>query len=243
MVVSDDPDIRFIRDNAVLVLVFPNPDGMDLLAEWYQGNVGTPFEVSPMPWLYNKYVGHDNNRDSFMVNQVETQNLTRIINHEWYPVVLYNHHQPGLGQTAPPYTPDRIWIHPTSEPTNPNVHPMIIRWQNLFGSAMGAAFDREGKAGAISRIRYDTWFPGYVTQVVDAHNVVSILTETRHYPYATPHFYTVTDFPEEFQGLIVSAFIPIRGKAGGGVFGIKWSIASPGPRRSFIPPPFTVKSF
>ncbi len=97
MVASEEPDIRFIRDNAVLVLVFPNPDGMDLLAEWYHPNIGTPFEVSPMPWLYNKYVGHDNNRDSFMLNQVETQHLTRLVNHEWYPVVLYNHHQPGMG--------------------------------------------------------------------------------------------------------------------------------------------------
>jgi len=64
LLTATDPQTRAIRDNVILVLVFANPDGMDLLAEWYHPNVGTPFEVSPMPWLYHKYVGHDNNRDS-----------------------------------------------------------------------------------------------------------------------------------------------------------------------------------
>jgi len=201
MVASEAPDIRFIRENTVLVLVFANPDGMDLLAEWYLSNVGTPYEVSRMPYLYHKYVGHDNNRDSYMVNMPETQNLTRIANQEWYPVILYNQHQ-----TAP--FPARIWIPPASEPTNPNAHPMLIRWQNLIGSAMGAVFDREGKSGAISRTVFDTWYPGYVTQVVDGHNIISLLTETALYRYATPHFYTLDDFPDEYQDFTTSAFYP-----------------------------------
>ncbi len=207
MVASEDPEIQFIRENTVLVLVFANPDGMDLLAEWYHPNIGTPYETSRMPWLYHKYVGHDNNRDSYMLNMIETKHLTKIVNEEWFPVVLFNQHQ-----TAP--FPARIWIHPASEPTNPNVHPMLIRWQNLLGSAMGSRFDREGKEGAISRTVFDTWYPGYVTQVVDGHNIPSLLTETALYGHATPHFYTLDDFPEEFQDFTVSAFYPNPWKGG-----------------------------
>ncbi len=207
LVKAQDHETLKILEDVILILVFANPDGMNLLADWYQPNVGTPYEISPMPWLYHVFAGHDNNRDSYICNLVETQNITRLINNEWYPVVLYNHHQ-----TAP--FPARIWIPPNSEPTNPNVHPLIVRWQNLFGSAMGAAFDEEGKEGAISRIVFDTWYPGYVTQVVDSHNIVSILTETALYRYATPHFYGIRDFPEEYQDLTMSAFYPSPWKGG-----------------------------
>ena len=207
LLTSEDPGIRFILDQTILVLVFANPDGMNMLAEWYHPNVGTPYEISPMPWIPNKYGGGDINRDSYMVNLPEIQNITRLVNQEWYPQVLYNHHQ-----TAP--FPARIWVHPASEPTNPNVHPILIRWQNLIGDAMGAAFDREGKDGAISRIVFDTWYPGYVTQVVDAHNIISLLTETALYRYATPHFYTLSDFPEEYRDFTISAFYPSPWKGG-----------------------------
>lgn len=203
---SDPQTERILRD-VVLVLVFANPDGMNLLAEWYHPNIGSPYEVSPMPRLYHIYAGHDNNRDSYLANLAETQIITRLVNQEWFPVILYNHHQ-----TAP--FPARIWTPPNSEPTNPNVHPLIVRWQNMVGSAMGAAFDAQGKEGAISRLTFDTWYPGYVTQVVDSHNIISILTETALYRYATPHFYTLSDFPEQYQDLTMSAFYPNPWKGG-----------------------------
>jgi hypothetical protein len=207
LVTAQDPRRLRILDDVILVLVFANPDGMDLLAEWYHPNVGTPYEVAPMPRLYQKYAGHDNNRDGYIANLVETQHLSRLVNREWFPVIAYNHHQ-----TAP--FPARIWTPPNSEPTNPNVHPLIVRWQNLIGSAMGASFDAEGKGGAISRIMFDTWYPGYMTQVHDSHNIISILTETALYRYATPHFYTVRDFPKEYRDLTMSAFYPSPWKGG-----------------------------
>jgi hypothetical protein len=207
LVAANDSKTKKMLDDVILVLVFANPDGMNLLAEWYHPNVGTPYEVSPLPWLYHIYAGHDNNRDSYIANLVETQSVSRLVNQEWYPVILYNHHQ-----TAP--FPARIWTPPNSEPTNPNVHPLIVRWQNLIGSAMGADFDAEGKEGAISRIVFDTWYPGYMTQVVDSHNIISILTETALYRYATPYFYTVRDFPKEYQDLTMSAFYPNPWKGG-----------------------------
>ncbi|RKY84011.1 hypothetical protein DRQ09_09215 [candidate division KSB1 bacterium] len=207
LVSGESERIKKILDNVILVLVFANPDGMDIVADWYSKNLGTPYEVSPLPWLYHKYVGHDNNRDSYMVNQIETKNLTKIVNKIWFPHILYNHHQ-----TAP--FPARIWIPPNSEPTNPNVHPLVVRWQNIIGSAMGKAFDEEGKEGAISRIVFDSWYPGYVTQVVDGHNIASILTETALYRYATPHFYTVRDFPESYRDFTIAAFYPNPWKGG-----------------------------
>lgn len=206
MTASDERTLA-ILDDVILVLVLANPDGMNLLAEWYHPNVGTPYEVSPMPMLYHIYAGHDNNRDGYIGNLVETRNISRLVNLEWHPVILYNHHQ-----TAP--FPARIWTPPNSEPTNPNVHPLIVRWQNLIGSAMGAAFDAQGKEGAISRIVFDTWYPGYMTQVFDSHNIISILTEIALYRYATPRFYTVRDFPKEYQDLTMSAFYPSPWKGG-----------------------------
>ncbi len=207
LVTAADPRRLKILDDVVLVLVFANPDGMNLLAEWYRPNVGTPYEVAPMPWLYHKYAGHDNNRDGYIANLEETRNLSRLVDQEWFPAIVYDHHQ-----TAP--FPARIWTPPNSEPTNPNVHPRLVRWQNLIGSAMGAAFDREGKEGAISRIVFDTWYPGYMTQVHDSHNIISILTETALYEYATPHFYTLDDFPKEYQDLTMSAFYPSPWRGG-----------------------------
>ncbi len=207
LVVSEDPETRLIRENTILLLVFANPDGMQLLAEWYLPNVGTPFEISPMPWLYHLYAGHDDNRDSYMNNLAETRNITRVVNREWYPVILYDQHQ-----TAP--FPARIWIPPAAEPTNPNLHPLFIRGKNLVGSAMAYDFDRKGQEGAISRIVFDFIYPGYEDSFCDFFNVISIMTEIAHYRYATPHFYTVDDFPSEYKDFTIGAFYPSPWKGG-----------------------------
>ncbi len=201
LVTGEDETTQSIRENVITLLVFANPDGMTIVSDWYMRNVGTPYETSPIPWLYHEYVGHDNNRDSFMGNLVETRNMNRAHSTEWFPEILYNQHQTG------PF-PARIWIPPDAEPTNPNVHPLIIRWKSLVGTAMGKAFDENDQPGAISRIRYDTWYPGYATQVVDGHNVVSILTETQLYRYATPQHFTVNDFPPEHRELTKGVFYP-----------------------------------
>ncbi len=201
LVTGSERQATMIRENVIALLVFANPDGMTIVSDWYMGNVGTPYEVSRIPWLYHKYVGHDNNRDSFMANLIETQNMNQAHSREWYPQILYNQHQTG------PF-PARIWIPPDAEPTNPNVHPLIVRWKSLIGTAMGKAFEENDQPGAISRIRYDTWYPGYATQVVDGHNVASILTETQLYRYATPQHFTVNDFPEAHRDLIKGVFYP-----------------------------------
>jgi hypothetical protein len=207
LVTGEDAETKRIRENVIALLVFPNPDGMTMLAEWYRPNVGSPYEVSPMPWVYNKYAGHDNNRDAFYANLQETRNLMRVQYHEWFPTVLLNHHQ-----TAP--FPARIWIPPFAEPTNADIHPLIWRAQNLIGAAMGMAFDAAGQPGAISRIAFDGYYPGYMTAITDGHNCPSILTEIALYRYATPRFYSVEDFPPAYKDLTPGRFYPTPWKGG-----------------------------
>ena len=127
IVTDQDRRARLIRSEVIFVLVFANPDGMTLVSDWYMNNIGTPFETSRMPELYQKYAGHDNNRDSFIANLQEVRNMNRATCKEWFPEILFNMHE-----TAP--FPARIWIPPESEPMNPNVHQIIPRWKNLIGA-------------------------------------------------------------------------------------------------------------
>jgi len=192
---DDDPEIAVILDNVILVL-WPsiNPDGQTLVADWYASNVGTQYEVSSMPFLYQKYVGHDNNRDGYMVNQIESRTVTRV-DREWEPQIIYNHHQ-----TAP--FPTRIWIPPFAEPISPNVHPLMWRTVNLIGMAMAQALEERGQKGAVHMgSGFDNWYPGFLDHAHNFHNVASFMTETGLYRYATPHFYTLSDFPAQARDL------------------------------------------
>jgi len=196
-----DPRTKAILDNVILVLWFSiNPDGQNMVANWYRRNLGTPFEVSPMPWLYQKYVGHDNNRDGYMNNMRESQVITRQVVTEWFPMVFYNHHQ-----TAP--FPARIWIPPFAEPVSTNMHPLMWRWTTVFGTAMAAYLDEHGMPGSIHRgSGFDNWYPGFVDNVNNYRNTIAFLTETALYRYATPHFYTVQDFPQDYRDLRKEVF-------------------------------------
>ena len=190
-----DPEIAAILDRVVLLL-WPsmNPDGQNMVVDWYRSNLGTPFEVAPMVQLYQKYVGHDNNRDGYMLNVKESRVTTRALR-RWEPQILYNHHQ-----TAP--FPARIWIPPFAEPISPHVHPLMWRTVNLLGMAMAQALEERGQEGAMHMgTGFDNWYPGFIDHANNFHNVASFLTETGLYKYATPHFYEVKDFPESKKDL------------------------------------------
>ncbi|MEE8148786.1 MAG: M14 family zinc carboxypeptidase [Longimicrobiales bacterium] len=192
---TSNTEILAILDNVVLLL-WPsiNPDGQTMVADWYHSNLGTPFEVSGGPFLYQKYVGHDNNRDGYMINMIESRVVTRV-DREWEPQILYNHHQ-----TAP--FPTRIWIPPFAEPISPYVHPLMWRTVNLVGMAMAQALEERGQKGAMHMgTGFDNWYPGFMDHANNFHNVASFLTETALYRYATPGFYTVQDFPPQRRDL------------------------------------------
>jgi hypothetical protein len=119
LVTSEDDEVRKIRDETVILLMpLMNPDGLELTTDWYRRNVGTAYETSPMPVLYHKYVGHDNNRDWYMTLQPESRAVANQLWHEWFPQIVYNHHQTGP-------IPSRIFIPPFKDPMNPNIPPLV----------------------------------------------------------------------------------------------------------------------
>ncbi|MFV1987245.1 MAG: M14 metallopeptidase family protein [Gemmatimonadota bacterium] len=192
---DDDPEIAAILDDVILML-WPsiNPDGQTLIVDWYRSNLGNPHETASAPFLYQKYIGHDNNRDGYMINQIESRYVTRVAR-EWEPHILYNHHQ-----SAP--FPTRIWIPPFAEPISPYVHPLMWRTVNLIGMAMSQALEERGQKGATHMgTAFDNWYPGFMDHANNFHNVASFLTETALYSYATPGFYTMGDFPASRRDL------------------------------------------
>jgi hypothetical protein len=202
-----DPEIDSILEN-VIVMLWPtlNPDGQNEVVSWYRKNLGTPYEVSPLPDLYQEYVGHDNNRDGYMNNMLESQEVTRA-ELEWSPVVFYCHHQ-----TAP--FPTRIFIPPFTEPISSNIHPLMARWLNVYGINMAAYLDERQMPGAVHRTGFDNWYPGFLDFTHIFRNSISFFTETALYRYATPHFYTVDEFPKERQALRSEVFYSSPWKGG-----------------------------
>jgi hypothetical protein len=212
LVTSETDEARSIRRNVVTLFVpNVNPDGTTKISDWYMQHVGTPYRDSTYPELYQKYAGHDDNRDWFMFNLAETRNLGKVLFHDWTPQLVYNTHQEAA-------FPARIFVPPFKDPSNPNIPPEIIRDINSIGDAMTQRLDREGKVGAVSRQQYDQWWNGGLRSAPAFHNQVGILTETSH-ASATPKYYDPAAFPKTFpyQGVSTSepsAFYPSPWKGG-----------------------------
>jgi hypothetical protein len=192
---ANEPDTKAMLDN-VVVMLWPtiNPDGQQMVAEWYMKNVGTPYELSDLPRLYQEYVGHDNNRDAYMLNMVES----RAIEHtwrQWEPQIIYVHHQSG------PF-PTRIWLPPFSEPVGIEAPYVISREVNMIGMAIAKGLEERGQVGATHMgTAFDAWYPGYVDYAPNFKNIAAFWTETALYQYATPHTYTLNDFPQNMRDL------------------------------------------
>jgi hypothetical protein len=191
----DDPRHKTILDNTVLLL-WPsiNPDGQNIVANWYRENVGTPYEVAPLHELYQKYIGHDNNRDAYMLNVVESRVVARTWR-DWEPQIIYVQHQ-----TAP--FPTRIWLPPFAEPIAPRAPALMSREVNTIGMTIAQALETNGMPGATHMgTGFDAWYPGYIDYMPMFQNIAAFWTETALYRYATPHFYTLADFPAGMRDL------------------------------------------
>jgi hypothetical protein len=171
---SEDEETRRILDDVILLLVHANPDGMDLVSDWYMRESDPKKRsLGGLPRLYQKYVGHDNNRDFYASTQAETKNMNRVMYHEWLPQIVYNHHQ-----TGPPGTV--LFCPPFRDPFNYNIDPLVISGIDALGAAMMQRFLVEGKPGATTRsgARYSTWWNGGLRTTCYFHNMIGLLTET-----------------------------------------------------------------
>jgi hypothetical protein len=174
---TDAETVRFLRDVIVLA-VHANPDGHDLLADWYMRRNDTlQRSTRGVPRLYHKYVGHDNNRDSFMASQLETRAMDSVMFRAWHPQIMYNHHQ-----TAPDGT--IMFAPPFRDPFNYNFDPLVVTMLDQVGSAMHSRMIAEGKPGTVMRggANFSTWWNGGLRTTVYFHNMVGLLTETFGHP-------------------------------------------------------------
>lgn len=178
MVSRDDAETLRMLDDVVLLVAHANPDGHDLVANWYLRE-SDPLKRSTaaLPVLYQKYAGHDNNRDSYMAALAETANMNRVLYREWYPQIMYNHHQTGPVGTV-------MFAPPFRDPFNYVYDPLIPTSLDLVGAAMHTRFAAEGKPGVTMRrgANYSTWWNGGLRTTVYFHNMIGLLTETIGHP-------------------------------------------------------------
>ncbi len=193
-----EPEMKTVLDSVVFFL-WPsiNPDGQDIVVNWcranqpdaeHNGRGAVPME------LYEKYVGHDNNRDSYMLNVVESRVIQRTWR-EWEPDVIYVQHQ------SSPF-PTRIWIPPFADPVGLRVPPIMAREVNAIGTRIAEQLDANGMPGAVSQLEtYDAWYPGYIDYMPMYQNIPSWWTETQGGNCATPRTSTVAELPSAYADL------------------------------------------
>ena len=168
---SDD-QVRTILDNTIFLLIPSfNPDGHDIVGDWLKKSAGTPYEGAGPPELYGAYIGHDNNRDGYMLSQVESQHWAKVVYQDWFPQVYKDTHQMGSYGS-------RIMIPPKYDPVNPHVDPLIWRTSQLLGGAMGTALEAEGVTGVESQVHFDAWFMASFHGVANLSNITSFHTES-----------------------------------------------------------------
>ena len=177
---EDSPQVKKILDNVIFLLVPSlNPDGQILVTDWFNKNIGTPYETSSIPYLYHPYVGHDNNRDMYMFTQKESQHTARLLWSDWFPAVWLDEHQMGSNAA-------RIFVMPATDPINPNVHPLIYRWNGILGQSQAAALEAAGKEGIIYNSTYTNFWEGAMAWSGWWHNQIGLLTEVASARVAAP---------------------------------------------------------
>lgn len=187
---SDAEPWRSAREELVVVVAPSiNPDGMDEVAKWYMRHVGTPFEASELPRLYQLYAGHDNNRDWFAMSLEETRIVTEQLYGRWRPTVYWDVHQQGSKK-------ERMFVPPFRDPLNPNLDPTIVGGINLVGTRAVFDMTKAGFAGVATGGTYDMWWNGGNRNVPVRHNIVGLLTEAASCRLATPIFQPRTELAE-----------------------------------------------
>ena len=177
----------------VIVLICPsiNPDGQQMVVDWYRKYLGTEYEGSNMPWLYHHYAGHDNNRDFFMLNLAETRAVTKVLYHEWFPQIHIDEHQMGSNGA-------RLFVPPFMDPPLPNIQPLLWRSVNLCGVNMAYDLQKHGYKGVVNGRSYTGWWIGSCDDTSWLHNVVGLLSEAASVRVATPIYIEPTEVSKDY---------------------------------------------
>lgn len=178
LVTANDPKSLAILENVVFILVPSlNPDGLDLVTKWYRNTVGTPFEGTTPPELYQKYTGHDNNRDWYFFTQAETRATVSQLHNRWHPQIVYDVHQQGPNAS-------RFFVPPWVDPIDPNIDPILAQTCNMIGTGMAMDLTAAGKTGVVINAMYDFWTPARHYQAY--HGGLRILSEAASARLASP---------------------------------------------------------
>jgi hypothetical protein len=186
LLTQDAPKFRAILDNVIVLLVpSQNPDGLDLVTRWYRKTLNTPFEGTSPPELFQKYTGHDNNRDWYVFSQPETRHTVSLQN-AWHPQIVYDVHQQGSYGS-------RLFVPPWLNPIDPNVDATLAQEGNYLGLAVATDLTAAGKKGVVTNALYDFWAPA--RQYMAYHGGVRILSEAASASLASP----LTVRPDQIQ--------------------------------------------
>jgi hypothetical protein len=170
---------KILSDVILLLVPTSNPDGNQMVVDWYKKYLGTKYEGGAMPWLYHYYAGHDDNRDWFMFNLPETRAISRVDYQDWLPQIHIDEHQQGTNQA-------RLFIPPFMDPPLPNIRPMVWRGVNLMGTAMAYDLEKHGMSGVVNGRSYTAWWIGACDDTPWLHNIIGILSEAASCRIATP---------------------------------------------------------
>ncbi len=189
---EESPQVKEILDNVIFLLVPSlNPDGIIMVTDWYRKTLGTPYEGTSPPYLYHKYVGHDNNRDWYMITQQETKLTVEKIHNVWHPQIVYDMHQMGSRGA-------RLFVPPFIDPIEPNVDPLLQAEIVWMGSAIASELIAQGKSGVVMASIYDGWTPARAYQ--HYHGGIRILSEAASARLASPIKVSWDQLIEEGRG-------------------------------------------
>lgn len=192
----NEPETKEILDNVIFFL-WPsiNPDGQDIVVNWCRERFAQTSPLQAPMELYQKYVGHDNNRDSYMLNVVESRVVARTWR-EWEPQIIYAHHQ------SSPF-PTRMWIPPFADPIGLYAPPLMSRQVNAIGMRIAAELDAKGQPGAVHMLAtFDAYYPGYIDYMPMYQNINAWWTETQGGNCGVPRTSTVNDLPAAYKSLM-----------------------------------------
>jgi len=185
-----DGETQRILENVIFFMIPSfNPDGQIMVTDWYNKTLGTEYEGASLPWLYHKYVGHDNNRDADFLNMIESVYAAKIMYRDWIPQAYIDHHQMGSYGA-------RFYIPPYCEPIRPYADPLIWREHSWYGAHIAYKLEENGKSGILNAAQYPGWGHFGWHWITPFHNIAGMLTESASAKLASPLYL----HPEQLSG-------------------------------------------